>query len=72
MASHTSSKEARNKAVTKYVKNNYDRINLRFTKKSGLKAAISSHAEKRGENMTSFIIRAIKETMENDNKKAQP
>lgn len=71
MASHTSSKEARNRAVTKYVKENYDRITLCLTKKSNLKEIISAHIAKTGENMTSFIIRAIKETIENDNRGTQ-
>jgi hypothetical protein len=71
MPSHTSSKEARNKAVTKYVKENYDRVSLRFTKESNLKQVIQEHIVKTGESVTSFIIRAIKETIENDNKKTQ-
>lgn len=31
------------------------------------KAAIDAHLEKTGENMTTFVKRAIKETMEKDN-----
>lgn len=71
MASHTSSKEARNKAVSKYVKENYDTILLRFTKESGDKQLISEHSKKMNETITGFIKRAIRQTIENDNKKTQ-
>ena len=45
MASHTSSKEARNRAVSKYVKENYDTVLLRFTKESNDKQLIAEHAK---------------------------
>lgn len=44
----------------------YDRINLTVPK--GQKAVIQEHAEARGEKVNTFIQRAIKETMESDNK----
>ncbi|MCD8214459.1 MAG: hypothetical protein LUC97_02240 [Clostridiales bacterium] len=69
MAAHTHSPEAQRRALAKYVKKTYDRIDLRMTKDSGLKAQISEHAEKTGESVNSFILRAIKEAIENDNKR---
>ncbi len=71
MASHTSSPEARSRAVSKYVKNKLDRIEIRATKESGFKQIVTEHASKQGESVNAFIIRAIKETIENDNKKLQ-
>ena len=70
MASHTSSKEARNRAVSKYVKENYDTVLLRFTKESNDKQLIAEHAKNNTETIAGFIKRAIKETIENDNKKS--
>ena len=48
-----------------YMKENLDEIKFRVPK--GQKAAIREHAEKQGEKLTPFIIRAITETMERDN-----
>lgn len=48
-----------------YMKENLDEIKFRVPK--GQKDIIRSHAESRGEKLTPFIIRAIKETMERDN-----
>lgn len=56
--------KAQQKAVHKYVKNNYDRMELTIPK--GQKAFIKCHAEKQGESMNSFVIRAIEETIERD------
>ena len=52
------------KAVNKYVKNNYDRINVTMPK--GKKDDIKTHAEKRGESVNAFINRAIDNQMEQD------
>lgn len=52
------------KAVNKYVKNNYDRINVTMPK--GKKDDIKTHAEKRGESVNAFINRAIDNQMERD------
>ena len=52
--------KAQQKAVNKYMKENYDRVNLVMPK--GRKA----HAEKTGESLNGFINRAIDETMERD------
>lgn len=57
--------KAQQKAVHKYVKNNYDRIELTI-KPKGKKEDIKAHAELNGETLNSFINRAIDETMERD------
>ena len=56
--------KAQQKAVHKYVKNNYDRMELTVPK--GRKETIKAHAEARGESTNAFIGRAILETMERD------
>lgn len=58
--------KAHQKAVNKYMKKNYDRINL--TLKKGQKEIIKEHAEKRSESVNQFIKRAITETIERDNR----
>ena len=57
--------KAQQKAVHKYVKANYDRMELTVPK--GQKEAIKAHAEARGESVNGFVNRAIAETMERDN-----
>lgn len=57
--------KAQQKAVNKYVKNNYDRVNVTFPK--GRKEEIKAHAEAHSESVNAFIIRAVNETMERDN-----
>lgn len=54
------------RAVNKYVKNNYDRLGIIVPK--GKKETIKSHAESRGESVNGFINRAIDNQMEVDNK----
>ena len=56
--------KAQQKAVSKYMKENYDEIKVRVSK--GLKESIKSHAEKQGESVNGFISRAIKETMDRE------
>jgi hypothetical protein len=56
--------KAQQAAVNKYMKANYDRINLTVPK--GKKDLVQSHAEARGESVNGFINRAINETMERD------
>ena len=56
--------KAQQKAVNKYMKENYDRINVTLPK--GSKEEIKAHAEKQGESVNGFIGRAIKETMERE------
>lgn len=57
--------KAQQKAVNKYVKENYDRVNVNMPK--GQKDTVKAHAETRGESLNGFINRAINETMERDN-----
>lgn len=56
--------KAQQKSVHKYVKNNYDRIDLTVPK--GKKAKMKNHAENQGESLNGFVNRAINETMERD------
>ena len=57
--------KAAQRAVNKYMKENYDRVNLTMPK--GKKDEIQAHAVLRGESVNAFINRAIAETMERDN-----
>ncbi len=67
--------KAQQKAVHKYVKNNYDRVSLMLYK--GQKDIVKAHAERQGETLNGFINRAINEIMEREgeplstNKKAE-
>lgn len=56
--------KAQQKAVAKYMKENYDEIKIRFPK--GEKDSIKAYAASRGESMNAFIYRAIQETMERE------
>lgn len=56
--------KAQQKAVNKYVKEKYDRVNVTFPK--GQKEIIKAHADKRGESVNAFIQRAVSETMQRD------
>lgn len=56
--------KAQQTAVNKYVKKNYDRINVTFPK--GQKDLLKAHASQRGESVNAFIVRAVKETLERD------
>ena len=56
--------KAQQKAVTKYMKANYDEIKVRVEK--GQKDSIQAHAVAHGESVNGFIGRAISETMERD------
>ena len=56
--------KAQQKAVSRYVKSNYDRLELTVPK--GQKDIIKAHAEARGESVNAFIGRAIAEAMERD------
>lgn len=57
--------KAQQKAVNKYMKENYDEIKVRVEK--GRRDKIKAHAEARGESVNGFIGRAITETMDRDN-----
>lgn len=50
------------RATAKYVKNNYDRIEVKTVK--GLKERIKKMAEVEGESLNTFINKAITERME--------
>lgn len=56
--------KAQQKAVNKYMRENYDRVNLTMPK--GQKDKIKAHAESNGESLNGFINRAISEAMERD------
>ena len=56
--------KAQQRAVNKYMKDNYDRVNLTLPK--GQKDRIKAHAESRGESVNAFINRAISETLERE------
>jgi len=57
--------KAQQKAVAKYMKNNYDELKIRVPK--GEKDKIKAHAESKGESVNGFVKRAIDERMERDN-----
>lgn len=56
--------KAQQKAVNKYMKNNYDRINLAMPK--GKKEVIQAHAAQQGESVNAYINRAIDKAMSED------
>lgn len=56
--------KAQQKAVAKYMKENYDEIKVRVPK--GERAIIKSHADARGESVNAFINRAIEETLQRE------
>lgn len=56
--------KAQQRAVSKYMKENYDEIKVRVDK--GQKEIIKAHSEARGESVNGFIGRAIAEAMERD------
>lgn len=58
--------KAQQVSVNKYVKANYDRINVTMAK--GLRETIKAHAAAQGESVNAFINRAISEAMERDQK----
>lgn len=56
--------KSQQKAVHKYVKANYDRMELTVPK--GRKERIKAHAEAQGESVNGFITRVIAEAIERD------
>lgn len=65
MGNETKTSKAQQKAVNKYVKNNYDRINVTFPK--GRKADLQAAAALHGESVNAYIIRAVNDALERDN-----
>ena len=61
--------KAQQRAVNKYMKENYDELKVRAEK--GKKEIIKSHAEAQGESVNGFINRAIDETLERDKVKGK-
>ncbi|MBQ3277482.1 MAG: hypothetical protein IJH47_10635 [Oscillospiraceae bacterium] len=61
--------KAQQRAVNKYMKENYDEIKVRVDK--GKKEIIKTHAEARGESVNGFINRAIDESLERDKEKGK-
>lgn len=56
--------KAQQASVNKYVKSNYDRINVTMPK--GEKEVIQGYAAAHGESVNGFIVRAVRERMERD------
>lgn len=57
--------KAQQKAVNKYVKENYDRVNVNMPK--GKKEDIQTHAARHNMSVNAYINAAIDEKMERDN-----
>lgn len=57
--------KAGQKAVNKYMRENYDRVNLTMPK--GRKDEVKVHADTRGESLNAFINRAIDSQIQRDN-----
>ena len=60
--------KSQQKAVAKYMKENYDEIKIRTGK--GKREEFKTHASERGETLNGFINRAINETIQRDNEAA--
>lgn len=56
--------DAKKRANAKYLSETVEDVRIRVPK--GQKAVIKAHAEKMGESMNQFVIRAIDETMQRD------
>ena len=57
--------KAQQKAVAKYMKNNYDELKIRVDK--GRKEEIKDYAEAAGQSLNGYIIQAIDERSQRDN-----
>ena len=64
MGEDVKTSKAQQRAVHKYVKANYDRLDLTMPK--GQKETVKAHAAAQGESVNAFINRAISEAMERD------
>ena len=56
--------KAQQASVNKYIKSNYDRINVTLPK--GSRESLKAHAEAHGESVNGFVVRAITEAIERD------
>ena len=56
--------KAQQKAVSKYMKENYDELKVRIPK--GQKETIKAHAEAQGESLNACINRAISQAIQKD------
>ena len=57
--------EAMDRAIKKYEQEKVDRVIFRVPK--GVKEQIQEHADKRGESISAFLNRAVREPIERDN-----
>jgi len=64
-STYTGQTDARRKASAKYLKESVEDIRIRIPK--GRKEVVKAHAEKQGESLNAFVVRAIDEAMERDN-----
>jgi len=53
--------KAQQKAVNKYIKGNYDRLNVTIPK--GRKQAVEAHAKKQGESVNGYVNGLIRDDM---------
>lgn len=61
--------KAQQKAVNKYIKNNYDEVKFRVPK--GQKEIIQQHTAQTGESVNAFLNRAVNETIGRDRAKEE-
>lgn len=62
--------EAQQRAVSKYVKAHYDRLNIVMPK--GQKEVIQAAASSQGQSVNAYINQAIQTRMESERRKAAP
>ena len=65
MSDESKVSKAQQKAVAKYMKNNYDEIKVRVEK--GKREIIKAAAEQAGESLNCYIKKAVDQRMERDN-----
>ena len=57
--------KAQQKAVSKYMKNNYDNLTVRIRKDDEInKAVITENATKANESVNEYVIKAVKQRIE--------
>lgn len=56
--------KAQQQAVNRYVQKNYDRINVTFRK--GMKEELKTAADKHGESVNAYIVRAVTTQLDNE------